>query len=35
MHALRAFGFIEMITFVIVLGIGYAYVWKRGGLQWR
>ncbi len=35
MHALRAFGFIEMITFVVVLGIGYAYVWKRGGFQWR
>ncbi len=35
MHALRAFGLFEMVTFVIVLGIGYAYVWKRGGLQWR
>ena len=35
MHALRVFGLIEMITFVIVLGIGYAYVWKRGGFQWR
>ena len=35
MRALRIFGLLEMITFVIVLGIGYAYVWKRGGFQWR
>ncbi|MDQ2873138.1 MAG: NADH-quinone oxidoreductase subunit A [Candidatus Eremiobacteraeota bacterium] len=35
MHQLRAFGLIEMIVFVIVLAIGYAYVWKRGGFQWR
>jgi NADH:ubiquinone oxidoreductase subunit 3 (subunit A) len=35
MHALRWFGFSEMITFIIVLAIGYAYVWKRGGFQWR
>jgi NADH:ubiquinone oxidoreductase subunit 3 (subunit A) len=35
MHALRVFGLLEMVAFVIVLGIGYAYVWKRGGFQWR
>ena len=35
MHALRVFGLIEMIVFVIVLGIGYAYVWKKGGFVWR
>jgi|SRR5437868_2025630 len=35
MHALRVFGLVEMIVFVIVLGIGYAYVWKKGGFQWR
>ncbi len=35
MHALRVFGLLEMIVFVIVLGIGYAYVWKRGGFLWR
>ena len=35
MHALRVFGLLEMVIFVVVLGIGYAYVWKRGGLQWR
>jgi NADH:ubiquinone oxidoreductase subunit 3 (subunit A) len=35
MHALRVFGLSEMVVFVIVLAIGYAYVWKKGGLQWR
>jgi NADH-quinone oxidoreductase subunit A len=29
------FGFTEMLTFIIVLGIGYAYVWKKGGFTWR
>ena len=32
MHALRVFGLLEMIVFVIVLAIGYAYVWKKGGV---
>jgi NADH:ubiquinone oxidoreductase subunit 3 (subunit A) len=35
MHALRIFGLQEMVVFVIILGVGYAYVWKRGGFQWR
>jgi len=32
---LGAFGLLEMITFIAVLGIGYAYVWKKGGFNWR
>lgn len=35
MHQLRLFGLVEMALFVFVLGIGYAYVWKRGGFQWE
>lgn len=35
MHQLRVFGLLEMVAFVIVLAIGYAYVWRRGGFQWR
>lgn len=35
MHALRAFGLYEMVAFVVVLGIGYAYVWRKGGFVWR
>ena len=32
---LGAFGLLEMLTFIIVLGIGYAYVWKKGGFTWK
>ena len=35
MHQLRLFGLLEMALFVVVLGIGYAYVWKQGGFQWQ
>jgi len=35
MHALRVYGLLEMIAFVVVLAIGYAYVWRKGGFQWR
>jgi NADH:ubiquinone oxidoreductase subunit 3 (subunit A) len=35
MHSLRVFGLVEMVVFVIVLAIGYAFVWKKGGFQWR
>lgn len=35
LRSLGAFGLWEMITFMIVLGIGYAYVWKKGGFNWR
>jgi NADH-quinone oxidoreductase subunit A len=26
---------VEMIVFLVILGIGYIYVWKRGGFQWN
>ena len=25
---------IEMFAFILVLAVGYVYIWKRGGLQW-
>jgi|ERR1044071_3904341 NADH-quinone oxidoreductase subunit A len=25
---------VEMFVFIVVLGVGYVYVWKRGALQW-
>jgi NADH-quinone oxidoreductase subunit A len=28
------FGLIEMATFVLVLGVGLAYVWLKGALDW-
>lgn len=35
MHQLRVFGLLEMSVFIVVLAIGYAYVWKKGGFVWR
>jgi len=25
---------IEMLVFVVILAVGYVYIWKRGALQW-
>ncbi|TAM87778.1 NADH-quinone oxidoreductase subunit A [bacterium] len=35
MRSLHTFFLAEMVVFIIVLAIGYAYVWKRGGFTWR
>ena len=32
---LGMFGLIEMFVFVAFLLVGYAYVWKRGALDWE
>lgn len=24
----------EMFVFIAILGVGYVYIWKRGGLEW-
>lgn len=32
---LGMFGFIEMFLFILILGVGLLYVWKRGGLDWE
>ena len=31
---LGAFGLVEMVTFIATLLVAYAYVWRRGGLEW-
>ncbi|HEX3127033.1 MAG TPA: NADH-quinone oxidoreductase subunit A [Thermoanaerobaculia bacterium] len=31
---LLLFGFIEMMVFLIILIIGYVYIWNRGALKW-
>ena len=28
------FGFVEMLLFVGTVAVAYAYVWRRGGLEW-
>ena len=32
--SLGMFGFAEMLVFVALIGIAYAYDWRRGGLEW-
>jgi NADH-quinone oxidoreductase subunit A len=31
---LKLFGLVAMGTFLLVLLVGYFYVWKKGGLEW-
>ena len=31
---LGVFAFVEMILFIVTVFIAYAYVWRRGGLDW-
>jgi NADH-quinone oxidoreductase subunit A len=31
---LGLFAFLEMMVFLAILFVGYAYVWKRGDLEW-
>jgi NADH-quinone oxidoreductase subunit A len=28
------FGLIEMVLFIVTVLVAYAYVWRRGGLEW-
>lgn len=30
-----SFAFYEMAIFLVVLAVGFAYVWKKGGLEWE
>jgi NADH-quinone oxidoreductase subunit A len=31
---LGLYGFIEMVVFVLILGVGLVYAWKKGALKW-
>ena len=33
-NKLGAFGFFEMLVFIATVAAVYAYVWRRGGLDW-
>lgn len=33
-HELRMFGFIEMLLFLVLVLSGFAYLWKKGALDW-
>ncbi|MFJ5884225.1 NADH-quinone oxidoreductase subunit A [Kitasatospora cineracea] len=32
--ALGIFGLVEMLLFIATVFVAYAYVWRRGGLEW-
>ena len=32
---LGLFGFVEMGVFIVILLVGYIYVWKKGALEWE
>ena len=29
------FGFIEMVLFIVILLLGYGYIWRKGVLDWK
>ena len=33
-NSLGLFALVEMLLFMVVVFVAYAYVWRRGGLQW-
>lgn len=35
MHQLKVFGLIELLVFLVVLMIGYVYVWRKGAFTWE
>ncbi|MCW2494851.1 MAG: nuoA1, partial [Jatrophihabitans sp.] len=32
--AMGFFGLVEMVVFIATVFVAYAYVWRRGGLEW-
>jgi NADH-quinone oxidoreductase subunit A len=34
-NALGMFGLVEIVLFIATVGFAYAYVWRRGGLDWN
>ena len=35
LNELALFGLIELLVFVVLLGIGYVYIWRKGALEWK
>ena len=33
-HDLKVFGFVEMMLYIIILLVGYIFLWKKGALDW-
>ena len=35
LHQLKVFGLIELLVFLLILMIGYIYVWRKGAFTWE
>jgi NADH-quinone oxidoreductase subunit A len=35
LRQLRFPGFLEMFAFILILAVGYVYIWKKGALDWE
>ena len=35
LHQLKVFGLIELLVFLLVLMVGYIYVWRKGAFTWE
>ena len=35
LHQLKVFGLIELLVFLLILMIGYVYVWRKGAFTWE
>ena len=35
LHQLKVFGLIELLIFLLILMIGYIYVWRKGAFTWE
>ena len=35
LHELAWFGFLEFLTFLIILLVAYVYIWRKGALEWH
>jgi NADH-quinone oxidoreductase subunit A len=34
-HDLKLFGLVEMLLYIVILLVGYIYLWKKGALDWN
>ena len=35
LHELAWFGFVEFLFFIVILGLAYVFIWRKGALDWR
>jgi NADH-quinone oxidoreductase subunit A len=35
MHQLKVFGLLELLVFLLILMVGYVYVWRKGAFTWE